>query len=140
MKLILFTDGGSRGNPGPAWCGIFIADENENPLKKGYRYLGETTNNVAEYTAMQIGIEKCIEMGATEIDLRADSQLAIRQLSWEYKIKNEGLKAIYNEIQNILSAWWGKITYTHILREYNKEADRLSNVAMDKGQWKNNNE
>lgn len=89
MKLILFTDGGSRGNPGPAGCGIFIADEHMEPLKRGYRYLGETTNNVAEYTAMKIGIEKCIEMGATEIDLRADSKLAIEQLSGNYKIKNE---------------------------------------------------
>lgn len=89
MKLILFTDGGSRGNPGPAGCGIFIADENMNPLKRGYRYLGETTNNVAEYTAVKIGIEKCLEMGATEIVVRADSKLAIEQLSGNYKIKNE---------------------------------------------------
>lgn len=105
MKLILFTDGGSRGNPGPAGCGIFVADENMNPLKRGYRYLGETTNNIAEYTAMQIGIEKCIELGATEIILRADSQLAIRQLSGEYKIKNENLKKIYDNIQQSLANW-----------------------------------
>lgn len=94
--------------------------------------MGQTTNNVAEYTAMKIGIEKCIEMGATEIELRADSKLAIEQLSGNYKIKNEGLKQIYNEIQEILSHWPGKISYFHIPRELNKEADRLSNVAMDK--------
>lgn len=72
-------------------------------------------------------------MGATEIVLRADSQLAIRQLSGEYKIKNENLKKIFDEIQSILANWNGKITYIHIPREQNKEADRLSNVAMDKG-------
>lgn len=132
MKLHLFTDGGSRGNPGPAGCGIFIADENMNPLKRGFRYLGDTTNNVAEYTAMQIGIEKCIEMGATEIILKADSKLAIEQLSGNYKIKNENLKKIYDEIQKILKKWGGKIEFIHIPREQNKEADRLSNVAMDK--------
>lgn len=72
-------------------------------------------------------------MGATEIVLRADSQLAIRQLSGEYKIKNENLREIFLEIQSILANWNGKITYIHIPREQNKEADRLSNVAMDKG-------
>lgn len=137
MKLNLFTDGGSRGNPGPAGCGIFIADANFEPLRRGYRYLGEATNNIAEYTAVKIGIEKCLEMGATEIVVRADSQLAIRQLSGEYKIKNENLRQIYNEIQWLLADWEGKITYIHIPREENKEADRLSNVAMDKWQWKN---
>lgn len=131
MKINLFTDGGSRGNPGPAGCGIFIADENMNPLKRGYRYLGETTNNVAEYTAVKIGLEKCLEMGATEIVVRADSKLAIEQLSGNYKIKNENLKKIFLEIQDILSDWQGKIEYIHIPREQNKEADRLSNVAMD---------
>lgn len=94
-KLILFTDGGSRGNPGPAGCGIFITDENLIPIARGYRFLGVTTNNVAEYTAMKIGIEKCIEMSATEIDLRADSKLAVEQLSGRYKIKNEGLRRIF---------------------------------------------
>lgn len=95
--------------------------------------MGETTNNVAEYTAVKIGIEKCIEMGATEIELRADSKLAIEQLSGNFKIKNPGLKVIYNEIQDILAEWNGKISYFHIPREQNKEADRLSNVAMDEG-------
>lgn len=98
--------------------------------------MGEATNNIAEYTAVKIGIEKCIEMGATEIELRADSKLAIEQLSGNYKIKNEGLRQIYDEIQEILSDWQGKISYFHIPRELNKEADRLSNVAMDKGSGK----
>lgn len=136
MKLNLFTDWGSRWNPWIAGCGIYITDENFEPLKKWYRFLGETTNNIAEYTAIKIWIEKCIELGATEIDLFADSELAIRQLSWEYKIKNENLKKIFIEIQEILANWNGKITFNHIPREKNKEADRLSNVAMDKGSEK----
>ena len=93
--------------------------------------MGETTNNVAEYTAVKIGIEKCIEIGATEIELRADSKLAIEQLSGNYKIKNAGLKVIFDEIQQILLRWNGKISYIHVPREQNKEADRLSNLAMD---------
>lgn len=135
-KLMLYTDGGSRGNPGKAGCGVYITDDQGTPLKKGYRFLGEATNNVAEYTAMKIGIEKCIEMGATEICLHADSKLAIEQLSGNYKIKNAGLKEIFDEIQNILSNWKGRISYTHIPREENTEADRLSNVAMDRGSGK----
>lgn len=94
--------------------------------------MGETTNNIAEYTAIKIGIEKCIEMGATEIEARADSKLAIEQLSGNFKIKNENLRRIFLEIQDILADWDGEITYIHIPREQNKEADRLSNVAMDK--------
>ena len=82
--------------------------------------MGETTNNIAEYTAIKIGIEKCIEMGATEIEVRADSKLAIEQLSGNFKIKNENLRRIFLEIQDILADWDGQITYIHIPREQNK--------------------
>lgn len=132
MKLLVYTDWGSRGNPGPAGCGIFITDAWWKVLWRGYRYLGETTNNVAEYTAVKIWIQKAIEFWATSIELRADSKLAIEQLSGNYKLKNEWLKKIYWEIQYILSDWKGSIEFIHIPREQNKEADRLSNVAMDK--------
>lgn len=132
-KFIVYTDGGSRGNPGPAWCGVFIADQDGNSVEKRFKYIGIATNNIAEYTAAYLGITRAIDLGATEIELRADSKLVIEQLSGNYKIKNSELKKIFLEIQNIVGKWGGKISFTHIYREQNEEADRLSNVAMDKG-------
>lgn len=100
-------------------------------MEKRYKYLGETTNNVAEYTGALLGIKRAIELGATDIELRMDSKLVIEQLSGNYKVKNPGLKVIYEEIRSILSDYSGSLVFTHVPREKNKEADRLSNVAMD---------
>lgn len=133
MKLIVYTDGGSRGNPGPSGCGVFIIDGEGSPLERRHKYIGHATNNIAEYTAAKLGIERAIELWATMIDLRADSQLLVEQLSGRYKIKNPELKKLASLIGDALSIWWGKITFTHVYREDNKEADRLSNVAMDEG-------
>lgn len=130
-KYIVYTDGGSRGNPGPAGCGIYITDEKGETVEKRYRYIGKATNNIAEYTAAKLGISRAIELGAKHIELKADSQLVIEQLSGNYKVKNHDLRLIYLEILTEVEKWGGKITYTHIRRELNTEADRLSNVAMD---------
>ena len=130
-KFIVYTDGGSRGNPGPAGCGIYITDDTWESVEKRFRYIWIATNNIAEYTAAELGIKRAIELWATEIELKADSQLVIEQLSGNYKVKNPELKRIYHDIGNALSEWGGKIIFTHIRRELNKEADRLSNVAMD---------
>lgn len=131
MQLIVYTDGGSRGNPGPAGCGIFITSADGSICEKRYKFIGYATNNIAEYTAAWLGITRAIELGATDIELRADSLLVIEQLSGNYKIKNAELKKIFIQIQDIVETWGGTIQYTHVRREYNKEADRLSNVAMD---------
>lgn len=131
MQLIVYTDGGSRGNPGPAGCGIFVTSADGSVCEKRFKYIGIATNNVAEYTAVLLGITRAIELGATSIELRADSLLVIEQLSGNYKIKNAELKKIFTQIQNRVETWGGIIQYTHVRREYNKEADRLSNVAMD---------
>ncbi|NDK19525.1 ribonuclease HI family protein [Candidatus Gracilibacteria bacterium] len=133
MKLLIYTDGGARFNPGPAGIGVFIADENGKPLERRHKYLGIATNNQAEYQGALHGIRRGIELGATEIELRMDSNLVIEQLSGNFKIKNPELKIIFSEIQELLRNWTGKIQYIHIRRELNKEADRLSNVAMDEG-------
>ncbi|MDD5377120.1 MAG: ribonuclease HI family protein [Candidatus Gracilibacteria bacterium] len=133
MKLLIYTDGGARFNPGPAGIGVFITDENGKPLERRHKYLGIATNNQAEYQGALHGIRRGIELGATEIELRMDSNLVIEQLSGNFKIKNPELKIIFQEIQEILKSWNGKIRYIHIRREFNKEADRLSNVAMDEG-------
>jgi len=133
MKLLIYTDGWARFNPGPAGIGVFIADENGKPLERRHKYLGIATNNQAEYQWALHGIRRWIELGAIEIELRMDSNLVVEQLSGNFKIKNPELKVIFSEIQELLRNWNGKIQYIHIRRELNKEADRLSNVAMDEG-------
>lgn len=133
MDLIVYTDGGSRGNPGPAGLGVYICDRSGEPVERRYKYLGETTNNVAEYSGALLGIRRAIELGATSIELRADSKLVIEQLSGNYKVKNPGLKELHTQIRELVSSYPGKISFTHVPREKNKEADRLSNVAMDEG-------
>ena len=133
MKLLIYTDGWARFNPGPAGIGVFIADEQGKKIEGRYKYLGVATNNQAEYQGALHGIRRGIELGAHEIELRMDSNLVVEQLSGNFKIKNPELKIIFSEIQNLLEGWSGKIRFIHIRRELNKEADRLSNVAMDEG-------
>jgi ribonuclease HI len=108
-------------------------DVSGKAIERRHKYIGHATNNIAEYSAALLGITRAIEIGATEIELRADSELMIEQLSGRYKIKNPVLKKLASEIGGTISAWQGKITFTHVYREANKEADRLSNVAMDEG-------
>ena len=134
MKYIVYTDGGSRWNPGYAGCGVYITDSWGKTIERRFKFLGIATNNIAEYTAALLWIERAIELWATEIELRADSKLVIEQLSLNYKVKNEELKKIFFQIQDTLDSWKGNISFIHIFREQNTEADRLSNVAMDK--WK----
>ncbi|MDD2515776.1 MAG: ribonuclease HI family protein [Candidatus Gracilibacteria bacterium] len=131
MKLKVYTDGGARGNPGSAGLGVYITDEKGNPVEKRYKSLGVMTNNQAEYSGAFFGVKRAIELGATEIELFMDSELVIKQLKGEYKTKNLDLKKIQQELGEILSFWKGKIDFTHIPRTKNKEADRLSNIAMD---------
>ncbi|PZM83575.1 hypothetical protein DLH72_03650 [Candidatus Gracilibacteria bacterium] len=132
MKLKVYTDGGSRGNPGSAGIGVFITDELGNPIEKRYKSLGIKTNNEAEYLGAFYGIKRAIELGATQVDLFMDSNLVINQLSGNWKIKKIELGLINKDIQKIISDNNVKISYNWIEREKNKEADRLSNIAMDK--------
>lgn len=131
MKLKVFTDWGSRGNPGNAWIWVYITDENWREVEKRYKSLWTKTNNEAEYLWAYYGIKRAIELWAKQIELFMDSKLVISQLSWEWKIKKDELKKIYIDI--IWEIWQAgvKVIYKWIRREENKEADRLSNVAMD---------
>ena len=131
MKLKVYTDGWSRGNPGESGIWVYITDE-QGLEEKRYKYLGIKTNNEAEYTAAFLGVKRCIELGATEIELYADSDLVIKQLSGIRKIKKDELKILHSEIKKLISECNIQIRYTWIPREQNKEADRLSNVAMDR--------
>ncbi len=131
-KLIIFTDGGARGNPGPAGIGIVIYDEKKKLVAEFSAFLGVATNNQAEYQALIAALKKAGELGASELDCYLDSELVVKQLKREYKVKNKDLAPLFLTIHN-LSLNFKKISYTHIPRERNQEADRLANEAMDKG-------
>lgn len=130
MKAKLFTDGGSRGNPGPAAIGGVLYDLEDKEIETFSQYLGEGTNNQAEYTALLIGLQLAQKNRVEEIDCFLDSELVVKQLNKEYKVKDAELAKIFVKIWN-LSQTFKKITFSHVRREFNKEADRLVNQALD---------
>ncbi len=133
MKLIIQTDGGARGNPGPAGIGVVISDEDGKVLEEHAEYLGKTTNNQAEYKAVILGLQRAVALGATSVEVRADSELMVRQATGEYKVKNPDLAQRFLELKNLETRLGGRVSYRHVRREQNKHADKLSNIAMDKG-------
>lgn len=131
MSVTIYTDGGARGNPGPAAAGVVIIDGDRREEVKAY--LGERqTNNWAEYEAVVIALGKCIEMllRDKDLDFKLDSQLVVEQLKGNWKIKEPELKKQAMRIQGLLKDF-GTVTFTHIPRAENKEADRLVNEALD---------
>lgn len=133
MKKIINTDGGARGNPGPAGIGVVIADEKGNVLHRVSEYIGETTNNQAEYRALIKALEESKKLGFLNDDLecRLDSELVVKQLNGQYKVKNEGIKPVFLQVHNLKSSFHS-VTFKHVRREQNKEADKLVNEALDK--------
>jgi ribonuclease HI len=129
QELTIYTDGASRNNPGEAGAGIFIL-QGENPVKKIARYLGKTTNNIAEYSAAIIGLEHAVHVRASRVRLLADSELLVKQLNGHYKVKNEGLKPLHAKAKELI-AKIGSVEVQYIPREMNKEADALANKAID---------
>lgn len=129
-KLTIYTDGGARGNPGPAGIGAVLYDEQKNIVAEISEYIGETTNNQAEYKAVVAAITKAKELGAKELDFYLDSELVVKQLNREYKVKNKGLAPLFVQIYNAVLNF-KKVSFSHVRREFNKEADRLANLAMD---------
>jgi ribonuclease HI len=130
--LIVSCDGASRGNPGPAGFGVQITDERGTVVAELAEWLGETTNNVAEYTAAREGLRRAAELGARRVRLRSDSQLLIEQLSGRYKVKAAHLRPLYQEIVAAM-AGFDAVTLEHVPRERNREADRLANEGVDGG-------
>lgn len=130
MKLIIYTDGGARGNPGPAAAGIIIKDTSGKTVAGYGEYLGRQTNNYAEYSALISGLKKAKELGATEVDCVLDSELVTKQMNRQYKIKEPTLQKLFIQTFNLASAF-KKVTYKHILREGNKEADWWVNKTLD---------
>jgi len=131
-KLLSFSDGGARGNPGPAGIGAILYDENKKVIAEVSEYLGVATNNQAEYKAIIAALKKARNLGTLELDCYLDSELVVKQLNHEYKVKNKDLAPLFLEVYN-LSLNFKKISFTHIPREQNSEADRLANEAMDRG-------
>lgn len=129
-KIVTYSDGGSRGNPGPSASGFVLMDESSKILYEGGLYLGHTTNNVAEYQAVYLALEKALEYGAKIVDMRMDSQLVARQMNGIYKVKHPDLRSIHARIQE-LSLNFDKVTYTYVAREYNKLADGVVNKILD---------
>lgn len=128
--LILYADGGSRGNPGPAGAGVYLTDLEGTALGQENRYLGEATNNVAEYSALILGLEAARSHRPERLIVRMDSQLVIRQLLGEYKVKQEHLKPLFAQARELLKAF-PTVALEYIPREENSEADALANQAMD---------
>lgn len=130
MKYITFTDGGARGNPGPAAIGGVVYDEHQKKCAEISRYIGETTNNQAEYQALLATLTEVQKLGGREVDCYLDSELVVRQMNRIYKVKDPGLAAIFVQIHNLV-VQIGTVRFHHVRREQNKEADALVNKALD---------
>ena len=128
--ITAYVDGGARGNPGPAGYGAYIVDDDGTVLAELYAPLGKATSNVAEYNGLLAALRWAIERGLTRLHVRADSLLLVEQMRGNFRVKNAGLLPLYREAQQ-LAGQVGVVTYEHVRREKNKDADRLSNLGMD---------
>jgi ribonuclease HI len=130
MKARLFTDGGARGNPGPAAFGYVLEGEDGSVLDARGEAIGVATNNVAEYSALIAGLQKAIELGVDDLEVVSDSELLVRQMTGVYRVKNRGLIELSLEAGG-LARRVGRVRYTAVRREENELADRLVNEALD---------
>jgi len=130
MKAKLSTDGGARGNPGPAAYGYVLEAEDGTVLDARGEKIGVATNNVAEYRALVAGLEKAVELGIDELEVVSDSELLVKQMQGEYRVKNEALQEL-NEEANYLERKLGRVRYKAVRREHNELADKLVNEALD---------
>lgn len=132
-EFIAYVDGGARGNPGPAGWGALIQAPSGETIAELFGALPHSTNNVAEYNGLLAALSWCAEQGATAVHVRSDSLLLVQQMRGVYKVKNEGLKPLHGQAR-LLAHKIGRVTFEHVRRELNKQADRLANLAMDEAQ------
>jgi ribonuclease HI len=132
VKARLSTDGGARGNPGPAAYGYVLESEDGHVLDARGERIGVATNNVAEYRGLVAGLEKALELGVTQLEVVSDSELLVKQMRGEYKVKNEALRELSREAAE-LAARLDRVTYTAVRRAHNELADSLVNEALDSG-------
>jgi probable phosphoglycerate mutase len=134
-SFVTYIDGGARGNPGPAGWGVQIQTETGEIVAELCGAIARATNNVAEYTGLISALEWCVAHGATRAHVRSDSLLLVQQMLGNFKVKNEGLRALHGRAR-LLGANIGRVTFEHVRRELNKDADRLANQAMDEAEGK----
>ena len=127
----LFTDGGSRGNPGPAGAGFVLTNLSGAVIEKGGKFIGSTTNNVAEYSALIFGLEAALKLGGSQLVCYSDSELIVRQINGQYKVKDAVLKSYYLKVKNLVGKF-KKVLFVSVPREKNRRADKLVNEAIDR--------
>jgi ribonuclease HI len=130
LKVIINTDGASRGNPGRSAIGVVITDVHGKTLGTVSKCIGITTNNQAEYKALIAGLEAALELNATEALIRIDSELIVKQIKKQYRVKKPELIPLYQRVVELLASFQA-FTIEHVVRNFNKEADRLANLALD---------
>ena len=128
-----FIDGGARSNPGPAGYGVHVVQPDGTVIAELYGGLGIATNNVAEYNGLLAALQWAVDNGHTEIQIKADSELLVKQMRGEYKVKHPGLQPLYVRAR-LLVMQLDRVVFEHVRREFNKEADRLSNLGMDESE------
>ena len=128
--IVAYIDGGARGNPGPAGYGVRIESADGTLIEELHGGLGIATNNVAEYNGLLAALQWAVSNNASRLHIRADSELLVKQMRGEYRVKNPGLQPLYVRAR-LLAAELEQVKFEHVRREYNKEADRLSNLGMD---------
>ncbi|HEY1513389.1 MAG TPA: ribonuclease HI family protein [Gaiellaceae bacterium] len=130
MRARLFTDGGARGNPGPAAYGFVLETDDGTVLAAEGRAIGVATNNVAEYSGLVAGLRKALELHVPDVEVVSDSELLVKQMRGEYRVKNEALRALFVEAST-LARGLQNVEYRHVKRAHNELADRLVNEALD---------
>jgi ribonuclease HI len=130
VRARLFTDGGARGNPGPAAYGFVLESEDGTVLAAEGEAIGTATNNVAEYSGLIAGLQKAVELHVPEVEVVSDSELMVKQMRGEYRVKNEALRELYDEA-TALARRLGNVEYRHVRRAHNELADKLVNDALD---------
>jgi ribonuclease HI len=130
MRARLWTDGGARGNPGPAAFAYVLETDDGTVLDARGEAIGVATNNVAEYSALVAGLSRAVEAGVSELEVRSDSELMVKQMRGEYRVKNRDLQSLFLDASRAAREI-GRVTYTHVRREHNELADRLVNEALD---------
>jgi len=129
-RLRVYSDGAARGNPGPSGAGAVLVDPRGRVVERLGKYLGVQTNNFAEYTALILGLQRARELGVDEVEVFADSELMIRQLSGRYQVKSPSLRPLYEQARGILNEF-SRFKLVHVPREMNQAADEMSNKAID---------
>jgi len=132
QSIVAYIDGGARGNPGPAGYGVRVENERGDLIEELCGFLGSATNNIAEYNGLLAALRYANEHGHRIVRIKSDSELLVKQMIGQYRVKNPGLQVLFQQAQS-LARTLERVAYEHVRREQNKDADRLANLAMDEG-------